>query len=797
MPPHGVHPAQAAKELKAAGVTSPVHKFVIGEAQRRGYTGVPSPPVSTVPKGYKPGKQINLGPQPVLGFKPKNIGRQQKQLGQIKKGIAKENSQYAAMVNPLSHQNLQYAAEQATGYHEIRHIGQNPVAGGLAIAGLFPFGKAARGLELGVDAARGVNTVEHATKVAQAAEDASGLRKIALQRRAVRLARRAGSPEEAHAILQTEAQKATARATKAARKNPSFVEHLPGEARPDTGGQLGLQVRQAMRDVPKVYKQQKELQAAERLKRTGALARAQEGAKSFKELTAAQKHLSGNLPTVPFKGFEPLRPLVEDIKAHVDSLNMLPHDKNRLVQAIKKGIAGQVPAPNERKLIESVFGKEVKTLSPEAIKARGFEGTVADILNVPRAMESSFDLSGAFRQNLAAVARNPKLVFQGYHETLHAAVSENKFQELMAKEIHGDPYYHMAKADGVPITEIGDHLNQREEAYASNLAEHLHEIPGVRSVPGVRTVAKGVSNVVRGSDRNYVLLLNRTRMRLYRTMVDQAAANGWRLDGPQGEKLRKQIADTVGTLTGRGNIGPRLSAHRATFNALFFSPGLMKSRLDLLNPLWYVKAEPFVRQQRLRTALQLYGTLALILYSAKMAGAKVETDPTNANFGKIRDGNTRIDVAGGLTQYMRLIGQLYEGKITSSITGKVEPLSNGPFKTSRGNVIQQFARSKFSPVAGLTYDTLFGPGFGQKITPGSVAGNMFVPLLIQDMHQIATAHGPGGGPSMAAATFLPDLFGIGIQNYGPKKKAATGNPFGGSTGGGLPDSGSVGGGLPG
>jgi len=326
------------------------------------------------------------------------------------------------------------------------------------------------------------------------------------------------------------------------------------------------------------------------------------------------------------------------------------------------------------------------------------------------------------------------------------------------------------------------------------MAEQLHELPGIRSTPGVKQAAHGVSAVVKASDRNYVVLLNRTRMRLYQKMVDQAAANGYRMDGAVGEKLRKEIADTVNTLTGRGSLGKTLSAHRATFNALFFSPGLMKSRINLLNPVWYLHASPFARQERLKAGMRLYGTLTVILAAAKAAGAKVSSDPTNADFGKIRVGNTRIDVAGGLTQYMRLIGQLEQGKITSSVTGNVEPLSNGPFKTSRGNVIQQFARNKFAPVPGFIYDTAFGPGIGQKMTPSSVAGSMFVPLMLQDMYAISLQgppwnahinHEPGAGPGMAAKTFLPDLFGVGVQNYGaPKKKKATGSSgsFGGSSG---------------
>jgi hypothetical protein len=295
-------------------------------------------------------------------------------------------------------------------------------------------------------------------------------------------------------------------------------------------------------------------------------------------------------------------------------------------------------------------------------------------------------------------------------------------------------------------------------------------------------------------------------MRLYRTLIEQAAENGYHLDGVHGEKLRKEIAQFSNSLTGRGDMGKFLSAHRATINSVFFSPGLMKSRLDFLNPLWYVRATPFVRQQKLKAALRLYGTLATVLFAAKMAGAKVGTDPTSADFAKIRIGNTRIDVAGGFQQYVRLIGQLSAGHITSSVSGRVEPISNSPFHNSYGSVAWQFARNKFAPIPALGANVALGPSLGQKMTPSSVSASLFIPLLWQDMWQLEHAKGPGGGPGMAAELAVPDLFGIGVQNYSAKKRvpnssssnstgSSTYGPTSGSTGGSTygPSSGSSGG----
>ena len=68
-----------------------------------------------------------------------------------------------------------------------------------------------------------------------------------------------------------------------------------------------------------------------------------------------------------------------------------------------------------------------------------------------------------------------------------------------------------------------------------------------------------------------------------------------------------------------------------------------------------------------------------------------------------------------------------------------------------------------------------------------------MPLLLQDMYAISLQgppwnahvnHQPGAGPGMAAATFLPDLFGVGIQNYGSPAGAATVGPGAGNFGSG-------------
>jgi hypothetical protein len=670
--------------------------------------------------------------------------------------------------------------EKGTGYHEIAHIHNHPIAGSLALAGILPFGRVAKLGELGVDAARGVNTAEHAVKVAQAAEEAKGLKKVVLSRRAVRLARRGNPRTEAQAAAHVADVAKKARQQGFGRVLPKISKLKPGEVTPETGGEAGRIVRQGLHpnfkgmgkfekvgatlDNPGIgvlRKQQEELRAVERSQRAGAIERASAGKSGLARHVAAKAALEGKLPARVFNGFSELTPELRDqaINHIYDHPHFQPYEKVRAADALDEAIAGKVVTEGDQKLLERAFGKEEAAGLMASIKSGGFRDTLANIANVPRSIMASGDLSAPFRQGLVVMASHPAIFFKGFAPMLHAAHSEEFFQAGI-KSIHDMPEFPLMEKAHVALTDIGEtakgaeNINKREEQFASNLAE---QIPGI-------------GHMVRGSDRAYVLFLNQTRARLFSHLVHQAASEGWHLN----DKLTEDIAKFVNSATGRGDLG-KLGEHTATLNALFFSPRLMASRFNFLNPVYYLRMEPFARRQALKAALRLAGTMNAVLFFAKMGGANVVTDPRNADFGKIRVGNTRLDLAGGFTQPIRLIDQLYTGQVISSTSGKLENLSSTGFGRSRFDVAMQFLENKASPVPSAVIDALKGGQFGQKFNPKSELAQRMIPLLWQDIYQIERSTGPKG----AVGYGLPDLFGVGVQNYGPpKKKSTSGGSFG-------------------
>ena len=657
-------------------------------------------------------------------------------------------------------------AEGLTGYQEIQHIRHNPIGGGLAIAGLIP----------------GVGKLG---KVAEAL--------------------RAGRSEEEAAAHVAEA---TAEAKAMGHGDVTRAPHEPprvktGGTSTSTGGELGKQFREAMSGRPDTSKmgryeaigaktdamapsraraQQAELQSAERAKRAGMASEAMKvgGQKGYHE---ALKQLKGELPKVSFKNFTHLDQQTADAMfTHIQQHEGLrAYDKMTAMRGLKKALSGVVPAQHEQKMLERVFGKDmVQQIRGSIPFWKKAKIAALETLNVPRALMASFDLSAPFRQGLMAGVSHPVLFSKNLGSMLRSFKNEHVFQGVM-NGIYDHPLFPLARKAKLAITDIGvdphagADLTQREEQFMSNYAERL----------------PGIGHVVRASDRAYVGFLNKTRMDLFVHLTQAAAQAGHDLHD---QKVVEDIAKFVNSATGRGDLGA-LQKHAVTLNTLLFSPRLLASRLNFLNPVYYARLSPFARAEAFRAARNLVLTMATVLGAAKAAGAHVNMDPTNADFAKIKIGNTRIDMAGGFQQPVRLMAQLIEGKITSSTTGKTIHLGpQGVGHLSRKDIAQRFIEGKLAPVPSVINDLLQGTTFaGQPLKPGSEVGSHLTPLALQDLYSIAAtgppwnphlAKGPGQGLGMAAALALPDLFGIGVQNYSAKKKKAKARHSSGSYGSG-------------
>lgn len=506
------------------------------------------------------------------------------------------------------------------------------------------------------------------------------------------------------------------------------------------------------------------------------------GADPDEAMAAASAPLRGKYAQIDYKGLKELDPAtLKELKTHVNEHPSLQFfDKKTINNALTAAVTeGKVPRPHEMRLIEHVFGPRTAAGIVQQAAQHGIGDKVINALNVPRSLMATGDLSGIGRQSLVAGASHPILWGKNF-PTAFKAMGSPAFYERSSQAIKDDPLYGLALAAKVSFTDIGEEsaLAAHEEAFASDYAA---KIPGV-------------GRVVKGSARAYVGFLNQMRMDLFKNQVRIAQAAGRNV---QDENFLHAIGAVINASTGRGGLPGRAEHLLPAMNTLLFSPRLMLSRINYLNPFWYVKLHlqsPQAAREALRGLFATAGAVSGVVYLAsQIPGVKVGSlDPRSADFGKIRIQNTRIDLAGGFQQYIRLAAELAPAAIggdrsVSSTTGKVTKLGSGFGIPTRLDVLQDFGYNKLSPVGGIAVSELRGkdavgnpvnlPGQGKKtlgVRFGTIIPNNFFPLLAQDAKDIYNEkHGGVDGITWALGGYGLGAFGVGLQTYGPKPPKAT------------------------
>lgn len=442
--------------------------------------------------------------------------------------------------------------------------------------------------------------------------------------------------------------------------------------------------------------------------------------------------------------FQPVRELMtqENVDAIFDTVktsNKLGDwEKISAMDELTKIFNGQVPTRSGISKLSQVFGNDfVEEIVAKRSVIRKVGDSVLDVLNIPRAVMSGLDLSAPFRQGAFMIGR-PKEFF-GAFPTMFKSFGSKKAFEAANESIFRMPTYTKMRDAGLAIADVGDDIAQREEAFASRL---------VGKLPGVS-----------GSSRAYTAFLNKLRADNFENIYTKFAELGVDVNDPT---FLKSLGSFINSGTGRGGMPKALEGIAPILNSVFFSPRLMASRMNLLNPQFYIKQHPAVRKEMLRTGAKSAAILASVLGIAALGGAKVGTDPRNSDFAKIKVGNTRYDVSGGFQQYVKLMAQLISGKIVSSTTGRTLTLGEGYKPLTRGDIILRFFQNKESPIASFISSYITGEdAVGNKFELAPEVIDRLVPMMAQDIYDLTKERGTVGIP-MA----LPGLFGVGSQTYG-------------------------------
>jgi hypothetical protein len=378
-----------------------------------------------------------------------------------------------------------------------------------------------------------------------------------------------------------------------------------------------------------------------------------------------------------------------------------------------------------------------------------------DVINLPKSLMASADLSAPLRQGALLTARHPVMGLAAAKEMMKQAFSQ-KAQDKWVAALHESEIYPYMKHAKLFLSEPSVDLTAKEEQYISNIAE---KIP----VWG---------RVVKGSGRAYNGYLNKLRADVFSQFFYALKQEG--VTGAELETQLKSYAKFINNATGRGDLGIGETS-ALVLNSAFFSPRYVASRFNLLNPVFYAKLEPRTRMEALKTMGTYVGVVSMTLALLSAMGDDdddftVELDPRSSDFAKLKWGDTRFDLLAGFQQWVRMFAQIVTGQKKSTTTGEVVTLGEGYKSDTRLDVLRKFFISKAAPAAAAGMNILRGKDMmGEPITPEGELLKLAIPLYVSDMYEVYKEEGIG----KSVATTLPAFFGVGVQTYGKDKKQPT------------------------
>ncbi len=520
------------------------------------------------------------------------------------------------------------------------------------------------------------------------------------------------------------------------------------------------QIRELVASKKGIVRHQRALYKAERGRRAGMLADVYTEPNGSQTYFKALSRLKGELPKADWgTATDAQLVLREYMHDMVSKSKQSVYDKVDLGRSIEKIFDGESLGKKGYKKLEDFFGKDVV----EGLVKQDKWDIVVDLLNVPRTLMSSFDMSMPFRQAAIQTVSHPIKAAKAMKDMHIAAFSEKASKRMYdaIKSRTNNGLYEEFKLDILNFEDPFSRLTNREEAFISKTAQKI----------------KFLGAGVRMAGRAAYTYLNRIRADVFDSYANELKKSG--ITPENNPETYKALASWVNISTGRGSYG-RFNQFAPTASAVLFSPRLLASRFEILNPHAYYtiyKTSPLLAKKAISDAVKFFGATVGLLALAKQSGvADVEFDPRSADFLKMRIGETRIDPLAGFSQIMRFISREVTGQ-TKTAKGEIVTGEKFPYPT-RADIAGRFAESKLNPHIGLLWSWMKGKGYlGEKFDIEQEALNRILPLYLQDVKDAVNEHGLAGGLSITA----PGFYGMGVQVYTPRpaKASTTKTKYGG------------------
>ncbi len=259
--------------------------------------------------------------------------------------------------------------------------------------------------------------------------------------------------------------------------------------------------------------------------------------------------------------------------------------------------------------------------------------------------------------------------------------------------------------------------------------------------------------------------------RYMRYQLAKQYLNIWRKSGIE---LNKRELESIGHLansqTGRGEVAGQ-GKRPGLLNNVFWSPRNLRAYIDILTVHAFDRNfSAFARKQAAINLIRYISGAAMILALAKwIDDDSVTWEDTSSDFGKIRVGNTRFSVGGGMAILVILASRLINRKFTSSTTGVTKSIDTGKFGALGGkDLVFNFLENKLSPAAGLVLSVIDNKTWdGNQLTIPQMVNDALTPLIVQNVFETGSADDSAN----VLAALMAEALGVNVQTYvGGKNK---------------------------
>lgn len=372
---------------------------------------------------------------------------------------------------------------------------------------------------------------------------------------------------------------------------------------------------------------------------------------------------------------------------------------------------------------------------------KGIGKNAKDLLwEFPKSIVTTLDVSQLGIQGAGSITR--KEFWQNVPEIPKYLISEEAVEDIRADLISRDNFeaYTLNNSTGQNVG--GLQLPIIKEVFASedSLSSEIY-----KNLP----VGKQV-------DRAYSAFLSKLRADRFDALYSQSQIIH---EGNTPDKNIKEIIDTVnestGTVTTQPNIG--------VLNDAFFSSRKFNASVNRLSLVPALKRNRVARDAAIQ---DLVGQSVVFLTLGALgasAGGEFILDTSSSDFGKIKFGNTRIDLTNGNGTFITFLSRLLEGELTSSTTGIDYSLTDDNAFNSRLDITNNFIRARLAPAMSLAFDLADGKDVtGQDVSPGSRVADNYTPLILQSLYDMNESD----GAFVASLGFLTNLVGYSTASYG-------------------------------